>query len=644
MLGNEIIKKSSILSINQLIFKKYRLLNLISEGIFGQVYIAINISTNKYYAVKAERKDSNFQLLEHEAYNLYSIKNLGIPELITFGRINNYNVLIEELLGKSLFEIFKEHNNSFSMQDICLISIQLIERLEWIHSKTFIHRDLKPQNFLMGRENKNNIIYLTEFGLCLKYCSSKTGKHILPGFRGTFTGTLKYSSANAQRGNQQSRRDDIESLGYNIIFFMKGELPWEHLNLKYNEKELYLKTYAMKKYMPVERLCKGLPPEMEEYFKYVRNLQFQEKPNYNYLKNLFKTILKKNGFENYEDLNLSWANIANNVKVKKKRTLSPKARLYLKIKNQIQLNKEINSEKTYTQINNIQENNNKTQNKYINHYNPSSSFSQVNNSNNLNKMQNIININNNKIKSDNLTSLTEREMKEKKEQIKKPKTINKEKDIKIIDKYQTTRNEYNKKYFQTSISNCENENEDKIFKYHKISTDNINKKQLNHNNIELNEINKNKNNNNNKINNLQMKKINPKINNYNYNYNNSYLTNNTINNKITSNQLIDKSKNNFKKSITLKNNIKLNINNINNNLSNIEQNKIYNTNINEYYPKTVLKKANLKQYPDVNKGGKNNILINQNNKYQNFNYINNNKEKNNIHNKINNIITTQYNY
>ena len=79
----------------------------------------------------------------------------------------------------------------------------------------------------------NNIIYLAEFGLCAKYCSSKTGKHILPGFRGTFTGTLKYASANAQRGNQQSRRDDLESLGYSIIFFMKGKLPWDNLNQKF---------------------------------------------------------------------------------------------------------------------------------------------------------------------------------------------------------------------------------------------------------------------------------------------------------------------------------------------------------------------------------------------------------------------------
>ena len=92
---------------------------------------------------------------------------------------------------------------------------------------------------------------MTEFGICTKYCSSKTGKHIIPGFKGTFTGTLKYCSANAQKGNKQSRRDDVESLGYSILFFMKGKLPWEHLNQKYNEKELYIKTYAMKKYMPV---------------------------------------------------------------------------------------------------------------------------------------------------------------------------------------------------------------------------------------------------------------------------------------------------------------------------------------------------------------------------------------------------------
>ena len=338
-------KTSKFQLLNTLIFKKYRILKLISEGIFGQIYIVINENNRNYYAMKVENQDSNIQILEQEAYNLLSIKGLGIPELITFGKVKNYKILIEQLLSKSLAVLFTEYNYKFSMKDICLISLQLIDRIELIHSKTLVHRDIKPENFLIGTTDPN-IIYLTEFGLCTKYCSSKTGKHIIPRFRGTFTGTLKFSSANAQKGNQQSRRDDIESLGYNIIYFMKGKLPWDNLNQNYNDREKYLKTYAIKKYMPIERLCKELPSEMKEYFKHVKNLKFQEKPNYEYLRNLFKKILANEGVVNYENINFSWVNSSNDTKTqfKKKRTLSPKTRLFLKIKNKLEINREIDSD------------------------------------------------------------------------------------------------------------------------------------------------------------------------------------------------------------------------------------------------------------------------------------------------------------
>ena len=355
-------KTNTFFPINKIIFKKYKILNLISEGVFGGIYLVINEKTSEHFAMKIEKRDSRFKLLQQEGYNLFSVKGLGIPELISFGRISNYNILIEELLGKSLNQMFIENNFKFSLKDICLISIQLIERIELIHSKTLIHRDIKPENFLIGYKNPN-IIYLTEFGLCAKYCSSKTKKHILPGFRGTFTGTLRYSSANAQRGNQQSRRDDLESLGYTILFFMKGKLPWMNLEHIINEKELYLKTYSMKKFITVERLCRGLPPEIAEYFKYVKLLKFQEEPNYDYLRNLFKDLLKKNGFEDYESLTFSWvtpSNLSKSKSIKRKKISSPFGRLYQKIKNQMESHKE-NSQIEYSNAsNNLIINRNKT--------------------------------------------------------------------------------------------------------------------------------------------------------------------------------------------------------------------------------------------------------------------------------------------
>ena len=354
-------KTNTIFPINKIIFKKYKVLNLISKGVFGGIYLVINEKTSERYAMKIEKRDSRFRLLEQEGYNLFSVKGLGIPELISFGRIKDYSILIEELLGKSLNQMFIENNFKFSLKDICLISIQLIERIELIHSKTLIHRDIKPENFLIGYKNPN-IIYLTEFGLCAKFCSSKTKKHILPGFRGTFTGTLRYSSANAQRGNQQSRRDDLESLGYTILFFMKGSLPWMNLEHIINEKELYLKTYSMKKFITAERLCRGLPSEIEEYFKYVKLLKFQEEPNYDYLRSLFIDLLKKNGYEDYESLTFSWVTPSNLIKSKKmkKKFGSPFGRLYQKIKSHMESQKS-NSQIEYSNTNNNQKiNRNKT--------------------------------------------------------------------------------------------------------------------------------------------------------------------------------------------------------------------------------------------------------------------------------------------
>ena len=363
-------KIKSFLPLNKLIFKKFTIEKVISEGIFGEIYLVKNEKDNKYYTMKAEKNDSNIKILEQEGYNLFILKGLGIPQLVSYGKIKNYDILIQELLGKSLNELFIENNFQFSMNDICLISIQLIDRVEWVHSKTLIHRDIKPENFLLGSNNPN-IIYLTGFGLCTKYCSSKSGKHIMPGFRGTFSGTIKYSSANAQRGNQLSRRDDLESLGYTILYFMKGGLPWMNLNQNINEKEAYIKTYSMKKFMPVERLCKGAPSEMQDYFRYIRQLKFKEEPNYDYLRNLFVNLLKKNGIENYQNYCFSWVHDWNaNFSVRRKK--SAKIRLYSKLlnrikskrarANEIDLSKENDKVSRNKTFNEIQINNN---NKYI---------------------------------------------------------------------------------------------------------------------------------------------------------------------------------------------------------------------------------------------------------------------------------------
>ena len=261
------INEEEFMKDNSSIFKKYKVKKKLGDGAFGVVFSGICIENNELVAIKVEPRKLVKPLLESEAYFLYSLKGNGIPEVLSFGRTRHYNILVEPLLGKSLFDIFNERRKRLPLADICLISLQIIERIHWVHSKYIIHRDIKPDNFLIGKKDPH-IIYLIDFGLSKKYRSSQSGKHIKFSFTGKLTGTVRFASANALRGGEQSRRDDLESIGYMIIYFMRGKLPWQ--NITGNKKmERYLKIYKMKKNIKPEQLCKSLPQQMTEYMRYV---------------------------------------------------------------------------------------------------------------------------------------------------------------------------------------------------------------------------------------------------------------------------------------------------------------------------------------------------------------------------------------
>ena len=295
--GNTIPKskdkiKDPFLIQNKIIFKKYHPIKQIGHGTFSTVYLALVLNTNKYVAIKAEKKSKDtMELLKHEAFILCSLRGLGIPEVLSYGKTKYHNILVMPLLGKSLLEIFILNPGNININDICLSSIQILDRIEWVHTNNIVYRDIKPENFLFGK-NDNNILYLIDFGLCRKFRSEKTGKHISPKNLGKFTGTSRYASIYAMAGNEQSRRDDIESIGYMIIFFLKKKLPWQGIRGN-SYKECYHKLFLMKKHMNLEILCRGLPVEMMKYMKYAKSLKFEQEPNYQYLKNLFREILNK---------------------------------------------------------------------------------------------------------------------------------------------------------------------------------------------------------------------------------------------------------------------------------------------------------------------------------------------------------------
>ena len=339
-------KEENFIKENSIIFKKYRVKKKLGEGAFGDVYMGSSIENNELVAIKVEQRKIAKPLLETEAFFLYSLRGLGIPEVLSFGRLRNYNVLVEPLLDKSLFDLFAERRKRLALEDICLIAKQVIDRIQWVHSKNIVHRDIKPDNFLIGRKDPN-VIYLIDFGLSKKYKSSTTGKHIKFGFTGKLTGTVRFASANALRGGEQSRRDDLESIGYMIIFFMRGRLPWQ--GVTGNKKmERYLKIYKMKKNVAPEDLCKSLPKQMTDFMRYVKQLEFEQEPDYNYLRNLFNSIIKR--IHDTNDLLIfSWIRTADLPNLKNPinpatRRDSPQSRLYRKIESKLKSERNTSSD------------------------------------------------------------------------------------------------------------------------------------------------------------------------------------------------------------------------------------------------------------------------------------------------------------
>ena len=223
----------------------------------------------------------------------YNINNIdGIPMVQSYGFRGEFNILVMELLGKSLEELFQSQQKKYSLKIVCMIGIQMIDLLEFVHNKKFIHRDIKPDNFAIGLDNKSHIIYILDFGLSKKYISSKTHQHIKFKTNKKLTGTARYASINALIGCEQSRRDDLEAVGYVLMYFLRGRLPWQGLHVHKGE-DRYKKILAKKWRTSAEELCQGFPEEFAKFVNYTRNLEFESEPDYNYLRSLLLKVLEK---------------------------------------------------------------------------------------------------------------------------------------------------------------------------------------------------------------------------------------------------------------------------------------------------------------------------------------------------------------
>lgn len=292
---------------DEIIGGKYKLGQKIGSGSFGEIYLGGHIQTGEMVAVKLESVKTKHPQLQYES-KLYCLLEggVGIPGLKWFGVVGDFNVMVIDLLGPSLEDLFNRCGRKLSMKTVLMLADQLITRVEFMHSRGFLHRDIKPDNFLMGFGRKNNQVYIIDFGLAKKYRDLHTHKHIPYRENKNLTGTARYASVNTHFGYEQSRRDDLESLGYVLMYFLRGSLPWQGLKAG-TKKQKYDKISEKKMLTPVEVLCKSFPPEFVSYFHYCRSLRFEDKPDYAYLKRLFRDLFVREGYQ--FDYVFDWTNL-----------------------------------------------------------------------------------------------------------------------------------------------------------------------------------------------------------------------------------------------------------------------------------------------------------------------------------------------
>ncbi|CAF3331972.1 unnamed protein product [Rotaria socialis] len=275
-----------------LIGGKYRLVRKIGSGSFGDIYFGINITNGEEVAIKLESVTGHLPQLLFES-KLYKILQggIGIPHIQYYAQEKDYNVLIMDLLGPSLEDLFNFCSRRFTMKTVLMLADQMIGRIEFVHNKNFIHRNIKPDDFLMGIGRHCNKVFLIDFGLAKKYRDNRTRQHIPYREDRNITGEPRFASINTHFGIEQSRRDDMESLGYVLMYFNRGSLPWQRLGAA-TKKQNYEKVLEKKMSTPVEILCKGFPAEFAMYLNYCRGLRFEETPDYMYLRQLFRILFR----------------------------------------------------------------------------------------------------------------------------------------------------------------------------------------------------------------------------------------------------------------------------------------------------------------------------------------------------------------
>ncbi|OHT08490.1 hypothetical protein TRFO_23007 [Tritrichomonas foetus] len=284
----------------------------LGAGSFGEIHRGEDVETGIPVAIKFEHAKTRFPQLSYES-KLYTIFKNGcnIPKFYYFGTENQKNAMVIELLGKSLEDLAAERHHRLTLKTVLMLADQMISAVQYVHSMNFIHRDIKPDNFMMGTGKNANKVYIIDFGLSKKYRDPHTHEHIKYVENKDLTGTARYASVSALKGIEQSRRDDLEALGYVWLYLLKGNLPWMGLDAR-NRRQKYDRICEVKASTSFEELCSGFPDEFVRYFYAVRQLRFTEEPDYSHYRKLFRKLFARLGYT--YDYVYDWTNSINNLK------------------------------------------------------------------------------------------------------------------------------------------------------------------------------------------------------------------------------------------------------------------------------------------------------------------------------------------